>query len=74
MKKITELSDQLTNITTENKYLNDENTKFRSCLEKCMKNFSCFMNELRRTNEVEAENLALKEKLEALNNVHSNSG
>lgn len=69
MRRISEQAAAISSLQIENETLKLENEKIKFILDKYMKNFTCFMDNLKRTGALEEENLSLKKKIEQIQNV-----
>lgn len=69
MKKLSEQSVVISSLKEENEGLIEENKKLRLNIENHMKNFKCFIENLKRTSALEEENLVLKKQIDHTLNV-----
>ena len=69
--KITEQTTIIASLKMDNDNLIEENEKWKSVVEKYMQNFTCFMDNLKRTATLEQENLILQQKIEESNTVRN---
>lgn len=72
LMKITEQTSLITSLKVDNENLADENEKWRSVVQNYMQNFTCFIDNLKRTTALEQENLALQQKFEQYTSVRIN--
>ncbi len=69
LRRITEQAAAISSLQIENRNLVEENDKLRFVVDTYMKNFVCFVDNLKRTEALEQENLELKQKIDQLQNV-----
>ena len=69
LRRISEQAAAICSLQIENKNLAEENEKLRFVVESYMKNFVCFVNDLKRIEPLEQENIALRKKIDELQNV-----